>query len=804
MIMRSLAQDLKLGCRRLRRSPLTAAAAITTLALGIGASTAIFSVVDAVLLKPLPYAHAEQLVTLWESHPRQAAGYRVASFPAAEAWRRDLGELSGVAVSRAWRPVLSRDGELLGLEGAKVSADFFAVLGVEPMLGRAFEPEDARPGAPPVVLLSHRLWLLRFGGDPRLVGSRILLEAAPGQVDATVAGVLPPAVRLDRPLVHEAVEIFAPLTAQDASDHFGQRYYSVVGRLADGSGIEAARSHLEAVATTLAEARPATNGGWGASLERLEEQLAAPVRPALLALAAGVGLVFLVACCNVGILLTSQASERRRELAVRLALGAGVGRIGRQILTECLLLALAGGALGLWLAHHGLALMSGYAATLTSGGGIALDHRAFAFALGLALAAVLLLATAPVTRIGGLDLRSALAALARQRRPAGDGSRRALVAVELALSSMLLVAASMLIAGFQRLADADPGFEPRGVTSMRLRSVGSGTAQLPPRRELLYRGLRDEVARMPGVHAAGLINQPPLHSGGLSCHAAPRGGPDEGLRVELLGVTSQAFEALGLPILEPGRLRSLDRDGEPAVAVVSEAAARQLWPGADALGRHLTLDWGGGQSLEVVAVVGDLHHPFTGVQPAVYLPIDRLPHRTTTLVLRAEERADLLAAVQARARALSPSLLLDQPTDLSQVLAATIAEPRARAALVGGFALTALLLAAVGTYSVVALAVERRGYDSSVRLALGAHPRLLVGETMADMLKPASLGIAAGLVASLLLSRTLSGLLYGVGLGDPRALISTAAVMLLVVALASYLPAHRLSSTDPATALRSE
>ncbi len=807
--MNSLAQDLYLSYRRLRRYPMTATAAAATLALGIGACTAIFSVVDAVLLRPLPYADSKSLVTLWETHPKQP-GYRVASFPASEIWRQSLDELSAIAVTRPWRPVLSRDAELLGLEGATVSAGFFNLLGVEPTTGRNFTPADVLPDAPPVVLISYRLWQHRFGGDERLVGSEILLEGTPERVRATVAGVLPPAVAIDRPLVHQAADIFAPLREEDGSSHFGRRYFRVVGRLADGVELEPARSHLAAVSAGLAEDLPETNEDWGASIDRLHEQLAAPVRPALLALLTGVGLLFLVACCNVGILLTSQARGRRQELAVRLALGASGWRVGRQVLTEYLPLSLAGGALGLWLAHQGLALMVAYTEILPNGQSITIDHRAYFFALGLALSTVVLLGLIPAIRSGRLDLRSALAAL--DRRPAGGGyrPRHALIATELALSSLLLVAAAMLIASFQQLTSADPGFEPRGVTTLRLRSL-SGSGGNATRQDALYRRLLQETVQMPDVKAAGLIDRSPLLGPGMSVQAALRQRSVETVRVEFRGVTSQYFEALGIPVIGQPNLELLNRDdGDPAVVVVSQAAARHLWPDVASfdqlLGRRLVLNWGERQSREVIGVVGDVRHPSApdDVEPTVYLPFQQVPHRGMTMVLRGDPQTELTAAVQDRARNLDPLLVVDQPQNLSREVAASIAEPRARTLLIAIFALSAVLLAAGGAYSVVSLSVEHRRFDSSIRQALGADPGLLVRNTITEMLKPASLGIALGLAGSLLVARALSGLLYGAGLGTPTMMLTTATVMVSIVAIASYLPARRLSNTDPAAALRSE
>ena len=805
--MNTLTQDLHLGCRRLRRYPTAAAAAIMTLALGIGACTAIFSIVDAVLLRPLPYADAGELVTLWETHPRQVGGYRVASLPAADAWRSELDELDELAVSRPWRPVLSRDAELLSLEGAKVSANFFPLLGVEPMLGRAFLPADTEPGASPMVLISHRLWQLRFGGDDHLVGAQILLEGAPERVLATVAGVLPPGLRIDQPLVHQSAEIFAPLTDDETSNHFGKRYYRVVGRLAEGAKIETARAHLNSIAGYLARSQPTTNGDWRASMERLREHLAEPIRPALLALLAGVALVFLVACCNVGILLMSQASARRRELAVRLALGAGGWRVGRQILTECLLLASASGLLGLWLAHHGVALMTAYLTdALPPSQAVTIDYRALLFAFVLALLTVLLFGLAPALRIGKLNVQATLAARGRRSCSGPAGPRHALVAAELALSSILLVAAALLIGSFQRLATSDRGFEPHGVTTMRLRAVAPiDHGETHP--GLLYESLLAEAARIPGVDSAGLINRPPLPGSDMSSRATAATRPEEPLQVEFRGVTSRYFDTLGIPLIEQHDLAQLDRDGgEQDVVVISETAAQRLWPGEQALGRRLVLEWGSSHSREVIGVVGDVGHPTAPntVQPTVYLPFRQTPHRSMTLVLRGQSTTDLFAAVRARARSLGSPLVVEQPEDFSQAVAAAIAEPRARALLVTAFALTAMLLAAGGTYSAVSLSVEQRRYDSSVRQALGAHPRLLVRDTIAEMLRHGSLGIALGLAISLLLAKALSGLFYGVDLRDPRILLSTAMVMTFIVGISSYLPARRLSNADPAAALRAE
>ncbi len=471
------------------------------------------------------------------------------------------------------------------------------------------------------------------------------------------------------------------------------------------------------------------------------------------------------------------------------------------------MLATASGLIGLWLAHHGLALMTAYVTEAQQRSQvIAIDHRAALFALGLALATALLFGIAPAIRIAGLDLRTALAAGGRHRGRGGAGPRHALVAAELALSSLLLVAASLLAGSFQRLATTDPGFEAQGAVAMRLRAVrpaGGGSA----RPDAAYRSLVEEAARLPGVLATGVVNLPPLLGSDMSSRAAPATRPEKLLRVEFRGASSGYFQALGIPVMGRHELDRLDRDGgEQAVAVLSESAARRLWPGEEAIGHRLLLEWGSGESREVIGVVGDVRDPKApaALQPTVYLPLRQAPHRSVTLVLRGDSDAGVFAAVRARALRLDPPLVVDEPKVFSQVVAAAVAEPRARALLVTAFALTAVLLAAGGTYSVVSFSVEQRRFDSSVRQALGAHPRLLVRSTIAEMLRHALPGIALGIAASLLVTRTLSGLLYGIDLRDPRVLIGTAALMTLIVAVASYLPAHKLSRNDPAAALRSE
>ncbi|HEX9737050.1 MAG TPA: ADOP family duplicated permease, partial [Thermoanaerobaculia bacterium] len=784
--MTTLLDDLRSGTRHLARRPLVTAFMIIVLALGIGAPAAIWGAVDRLWLHPLPFPEAERLVLLWETQA-ELSGYQVAAAPIAEIWRREIPELVGLAVSRPWRPVWN-DAELRGLPGARVSAGFFSVLGVEPGLGRDFAPADDRPGAPPVVIVSHRLWQEELGGGPDVLGRRLELEGNGASLTATVIGVLPPLLAVKPPVVFEPAEVWMPLAIEPRDAELDERIYRAVGRLAPDASVEAVGARLAALAPRLAVDHPETHAGWSAAAERVTEVLLAPRRPALAAMWMGVCFLFAVAVSNVALLLLAQAVARQREAAVRLTVGALPRDVARQRFVESLLLAALSAAAGLALAYGIFrpGLMLGLDDWLR-GRHWTLDAGTAAVTLVLALGAAALLAVLPVAGIVGRDLG---ALLRRDERAGPDGRhgrfwRGLFVVVPATLSFSLLVVTALLLQSFERLIEADPGFKSDDVLTVEVRippSIHPDDHQVPG----LWRRLLDEVGTLPQVRSAALVNHLPMRGQSMSTEAAPaeRRGAGEPVWLELRGVSPGYFRSLGIPLVA-GRdhaAADLDVDGAGGL-VLSVAAAERLWPGEEAVGRELVLEWGDREPREVVGVVADVRHDglAESVKPAVYLPFPELRHRTMTLVVRASaDPAALAPAVRSRIRELDRGLVIEAIRPLADVVAATVAARRGYTWILLGFAAVTLLLAAGGTYSVIAYSVARRRRDFGVRLALGARPASLSRSVVAEGLGYALAGVAVGVALALAASRLLSGLLYGVSAYDPVTFVGSTALVLAV------------------------
>ncbi len=806
--MSALLQDLRFDFRLWSRNPVTAATTILTLALGIGACTTIFSVVHGVLLQPLPFSDPDRLVTLWETHPEQASDFRVASFEAAALWSTELTELEALAASRLWRPILVQSEDLISLTGASVSPEFFPLLGVQPILGRVFAQHDVEPGSAPVVILSHGLWQSRFGSDQNILGAQVLLEGAGTSSSATIIGVLPPDLQVDEPLVFGPPEIWSPFALEPSAMVRGRRYLQVVGKLAEGASIEQARSHLRSISQHMEHLYPESNRGWSGSIESVSEQLVAPVRPALLVLLAAVGFVFFVACCNAAISLLSQATTRRQEFAVRLALGATPRRVGRQILTECLLMAAVSSLLGLVLAHAGLSLVMRHAfATLPRRNEVGLDFEALIFSLLLTLMTIVFFGLVPALRAAKAHTYGALRETGVASHAGGSQGgrlRQSLVLAEIALSLILLVTAALMLQSFSSLAAADPGFEHRQVLTLRLQLPRS----LYPEKENLgqiYQRMRSAINTLPAVQEIGLVNHLPMQGASMSTRAAASSAPEEPIQIELRGTSNSYFETLDVPLLSGRDFDSSELTKDSSVAVLSQSTAEHLWPGEDPIGKTIRVDWGAAAGRRVIGMVGDVHHHGvrSEIQPTVYLPFVQLPHRAMVVVIRTQSPQSLIADVRTRIRDLGETLVVDEIHLLSEVVATTIEEPRSRALLTSIFALITLILAAGGTYSVVAYSVAQRRFDFSVRQALGARPWQLVSETLKVGLTQACGGVGLGLLGSILLARTLSGILYGVSSYDLRTMMGSTLIMLLIVVLASFVPARRVMKGDPASDLRS-
>ncbi|MEM7354420.1 MAG: ADOP family duplicated permease [Acidobacteriota bacterium] len=806
--MSSILQDLRFSLRILRRFPAVTATKILTLGLGIGVCTTMLSVVSGLMLRTLPFDSPASLVSLWEAHPQQSGDFRVASEAVAAVWAEELDELSDLALSRTWHPIVSHDNELQRLRGAKVSAEFLPLLGIEPLLGRAFSVDDERPGAAPVVLLSHDLWQRQFGGDPDLLGRTIALEGGTVTASATVIGILPPETRLAEPVLPEPAEILAPIALPNEGTDFGQRYLRVIGRLAEGTELKAARSHLAAISRTLAQLHPESNEGWTARIELASEQLVAPIRPALLALSAAVAFVLLVSCCNAGILQLSQASMREQELAIRLALGAQPLRVGRQVFTECVLTLLASALLGSLLAQQGLALVATRVASqMPLGGELTLDPWMLLLTIAAAATPLTLFSLLPAARAAGADGYLALRESGRGARTGGQRggrARRALVLAEIALSLVLLIGATLMVRSFQRLAAADPGFEAHGVLTLGLhlpRSLHPDSQRL----DGLYKTLLGDLEQLPQVEALALIDRLPMQGATMATEAADEATPEERIKVEFHGVSEGYFQTLQIPLIA-GRDLSTRHDEAAArnEVVLSAAAAEALFPGQSAIGRGVIVDWQTSTPREVVGVVGDVRHHGIRSQarPTVYMPLRQVSQHATTLVVRTDSDRQVVANVRSRARELETSFVIEAIRDLDDVVAQTIAGTQGQATLTTVFALIALALAMGGIYSVVTHSVAQRRYDFSVRQALGALPRQLVRATVVEALRQATVGLGLGLLAALLLTRTLSGLFYGISAHDPWTLIANTLTMAGVIVIATYVPARRAMRIDPAADLR--
>ncbi|HSP93515.1 MAG TPA: ABC transporter permease [Thermoanaerobaculia bacterium] len=797
--MRSFLADLRYGLRGLRKNPGFAVPAAATLALGIGATVAIFGVVDAVLLKALPYREPGRLARVGSLHPVKNSNGIGASYMDLRDWRdrnRSFDKLSGILGTSV---VLGGSESAAQVDAAFVSADLLPLLGLEPVAGRNFRPDEDREGGPSrVVLLSESVWKSRFGGDRAVVGRKILIDGGPYEV----IGVAP-----DDALVIGA-GVIAPLVNQAFPSRSG-RAVDVVGRLAPGVTLAAARRDMESIGRALASEYPEENTGFSIAVQPLQESLVGGRRPALLVLSGAVALLLLIACANTANLLLTRGASRRHELAVRAALGAGRGRLARQLFAEASALASIGGAGGLAAGSFLLAAIRRLAAgSVPRIETATLDGRAFLFALAASAATALLFGIVPAALTSGRAMTEGLRLSAR----GGAGSSRALdglVLFQTALCLVLLVGAGLLGGSYLRLARTSPGFSAERVLSVSLSLPRAAYREQAPRNAVLER-LIGRVASLPGVRAAGLIGWLPAGQS-MTISYTPEGHPKlsraQSPQGELREVSAGTFAALGIPILAGRGIRESDRADARPVIVVNRNLAAKLWPGQPAVGRHITL-FADRVEREVVGVAGDVRRMDQGAATTdqIYVPFaqDPLFIRMSAVVRSDGEPSALAASIEKAVAGIDPGIAVSDGKTMEQVISGSVAEPRFRTILVGFFAAAALLLASVGLYGVTAYTVTRRRYEIGVRMAMGATPagvlRLFVGAG----LRRAGAGVAAGVLAAAAATRLLTGLLSGIRPTDPATFAAAALLLLVVASLASFVPARRAAATEPLAALRSE
>jgi putative ABC transport system permease protein len=796
----TLLQDLRYAARTLTRSPGFTLVAVFTLALGIGANTAIFSVVNAVLLRPLPYAEPERLAS---------AGWLMrGDYLVARERSRSFEELALYRASVGFN--LSAAGEPERVTGAHASPDLFSILGVAPLLGRTLLAHEERPGEDGVVVLSHALWRQRFGGDPAVVGREVMIDSEP----RTVVGVMPPG--FDFPAGDALLWVPLPLDPADPVALWGGGGGQSLGRLRAGVTPAQAQAEIRALASEMREANtlwtPPPEYGMEREVTALQEQMVGEVRTRLLVALGAVGLVLLIACANVANLMLARAAARRKEVAIRTALGAGRFRLIRQLLTESTLLALLGGAAGLALAFGGVRLLiGGLPADTPRVAEIGIDVGVLGFAAAVTLLTGLLFGLFPALRTSRQDLHAAL----RGGRGAseGAGQRRlssALVAGEVALAVVLVIGAGLLIRSFWTLLRVDPGFRVESIVSARITPPEIRYGQAAQQRAF-YGELLARTEALPGVSGAALVDRLPLVGGFAGLAFEVEGQPfvpgTAAPMVETRRITPDYLRLMGIPLLSGRPLADADREGAPDVALINEAMARQHWPGEDPVGRRFKPVWWQNRWITVVGVVADVRQYglASAVEPEMYRPFAQEPAGTMMLVARTAAEPPVLAAnLRSTVAAVDPEVPVSEVLTLEQVVSRSVAAPRFTMLLLAVFAAVALLLGAVGIYGVVAYSVTRRTREIGVRMALGARvedvARLVIGQGLLLTL----VGVAIGLVVALAATRVLSSLLYGIEPTDPVTFLAVPLLLTLVALLASYLPARRATRVDPLVALRAD
>ena len=807
--LESLLQDVRYGLRMLARNPGFTAVAVITLALGIGATTAIFTVVNAVLLRPLPYEKPDQLVAVFETEP-DCRNCPV-SGPDFLDWRQRSSSFSRLVAGTMDQASLTGAGEPQHLDGADVSPGIFELLGTRPTLGRTFASDEER-GFHYVVILSYGLWQRAFGGDRSLVGKKITLDGK----QAGVIGIMPKGFQFPRMWGNPDPDFWVPLPVDALKQNRGGHWLWVLGRLRPGMAQRQAQAEMTGIAGQIAQQFRNTNGDVGATVVELHEELVGKTRPMLLLLFCAVGFLLLIAGANVANLLLAQATRRQREMAVRLAVGAGRWRLARQLLTESVGLGIMGGAAGLVLAVCGKALLVSLAPphTLPAVNPINLDARVFVFALAVCLLVGILFGLAPALGASRIDLDESLKEGARGFT-GGVRARRfrgGLVACEAGLALVLVIGGGLLIHSLKNLLAVDLGFNPKNILTMELNLPSS---RYPKNEDRLafFQNAVERVKGLPGVRDASATSKVPLagmsNNGDIWVEGRPRGPEFQGPLVEFSYVMPGYFHTLGVPSPVGRTFTSADGAGAPRVAVINETLARHFWPHESPLGKRFSQAVNPPHWVEVVGVVGDVRQSWSLADlplPEAYFPYAQwADYDDLYLVVRsALNPASLVQPVRAQLLNLDPDLPAYHVETMEQIRAARAAAPLFRGVLMTLFALVALTLAATGIYGVMAYAVTERTHEIGVRMALGALPRdvlrMVVGQGTALTL----VGVAAGLAGAFALTRFLASFLYGVLPTDPGTFVGASLLLVGVATLACYIPARRATKVDPLVALRYE
>ena len=795
--------DFRLAIRTLARSRGFTIAAAGVLALGIGAAATVFSVVDAILIRPLPYPGADRLAVIYSTQPSRGVRRGGASFPDLNDWRTRLSAFDGIFAYLGSNVSLTGSGDAERVSAALVSEDFVRVMGVQPALGRAFRGDEWKPGGPKAAILSDALWQRRFGGDRRIIGRTLVADGASYEI----VGVMP------RGFDFPDVEVWAPFTFPPEVATREERALGAVARLREGVSLRTAQAQLDPFNAQLERAYPATNSGWQARVVSLHDDLAADFRSGLYLLAAAVVLVLLITCANVANLVLARTSGRRRELAVRIALGGSRRQIARQLVLESVITAAAGAAGGLLIALWGARLLRiVIPVEIPSWIHLGVDLRTVIFALGVSVIAAVALSAASSVHVTDRLLGDALRDGSRTGTGVGRArSRRALVVSEIAVSLALLVGALLLTRSFSRMERADPGFDPAGVMTLRL--------SLPPSRypndssiARFHQQVHADLRALPGVASTASVLTLPLSNQEIFTSITIEGQPappGQAMHAHRQAITPDYFDVMRIALLTGRRFTAADGPSAAPVAIVTEKLARNRWPNVSAVGRRFKLGQASSKEpwITVIGVARDVKQfgIREGTTEGIYLPFSQSPPRTATIALRVDGEPTAVAASARKViNTADPELAVFAASSMAQILARSIWQPRLQALLVGAFAVIALVLAAVGVYGVVSYAVAQRTREIGVRMALGAQRSVVLRLVVAQGVRLTLMGILLGLAGSLAGARLLEGLLFGVGARDPATFVGVPVLLFLVSAVACYVPARRAASVDPAIALRAD
>jgi putative ABC transport system permease protein len=800
-----LAQDLRYGTRMLGKSPGFACVAVLTLALGVGANTAIFSVVDAMLLRPLPFPEPTRLVRLWECHASRGYFRNVVNPRNFLDWRDNTRSFEGMAALLGGMTNLVVQGEPIAVPGLQVSPEFFSLLGVAPVMGRTFSAEEGVAGRDQVVVLSHELWQRQFGSDTGIVGKQIIVEGLP----YTVVGVMPRGFSFPK----TKAEVWTPLALARTKDAEGGRYLAVVARLKSGVTLEKARQDMQRAAEINARARPNFDEGWSAEVTPMLEDATEDVRRPLWVLLASVGFLLLIACANVANLLLMRGAGRMREMAVRATLGAGRWRMLRQLLIESLLLSFAGMAAGLIFAQvglHSLLALIPQGAPLPRSEPVAIDERVLLFTFTTSLLTAMLFGVVPAVRLSRVDLQNALKQGLLQGGVGGHQIlRRSFVVAEVALALLLSVGAGLMLRSFGRLVAVDPGFDPEHVVTMQI-SLAPSKYQDDLKRSQYVEHILTEVRNVPGVRAAGSIHFLPLTERISGSCFEPAGGPAPTAKSpvsEFLIVSPGYFETMGIPRIKGRDFEERDNFTAQPVAIVNHAFVEHYFPGQDVLGKQLQVCWSFDKPVEIVGVVADARQGELQRAPTatIFLANSQAPMYFASVVVRASgDPRQIARGAEEAVHRVDPGQAVSDVRTMESVFSDSVSSPRFQAVLLLVFAGLAVALAVIGVYGVVSYTVSERTNEIGIRMAMGAGGRDIARLVLHEALTLAILALAIGLAASLALSRVLRTLLFEVTPTDPVTLGLVCGVILAVSALAAVLPARKATRVDPMAALRYE